>query len=155
MYRLCSLLPILSVSPVGSRQHRRYIVPKSCIYSQSAPEERRNCPPETCRASLKESIKQILLLLVGCWYQYQVYNFWTTFLNISRLWLMIMNILFKSTLKRFLYHHSFYSMNEYYEYKLKRLIHWYIILTLLIVYDTDNCICSDVIIVNNYITIIL
>jgi len=24
---------------------------------------------------------------------------------------------FKSTLKRFLYHHSFYSMNEYYEYK--------------------------------------
>jgi len=36
---------------------------------------------------------------------------------------------FKSTLKRFLYHHSFYSMNEYYECKedkninLKRLIH--------------------------------
>jgi hypothetical protein len=24
---------------------------------------------------------------------------------------------FKSTLKRFLYHHSFYSMNEYYQYK--------------------------------------
>ena len=24
---------------------------------------------------------------------------------------------FKSTLKRFLYHHTFYSMNEYYEYK--------------------------------------
>ena len=24
---------------------------------------------------------------------------------------------FKSTFKRFLYHHSFYSMNEYYEYK--------------------------------------
>jgi hypothetical protein len=24
---------------------------------------------------------------------------------------------FKTTLKRFLYHHSFYSMNEYYEYK--------------------------------------
>jgi len=24
---------------------------------------------------------------------------------------------FKSTLKRFLYHHSFYSMDEYYEYK--------------------------------------
>ena len=27
---------------------------------------------------------------------------------------------FKSTLKRFLYHHSFYSMNEYYEYKEDR-----------------------------------
>ena len=29
---------------------------------------------------------------------------------------------FKSTLKRFLYHHSFYSMNEYYEYKEYRRI---------------------------------
>jgi len=29
---------------------------------------------------------------------------------------------FKSTLKRFLYHHSFYSMNEYYEYKEDRRI---------------------------------
>jgi len=29
---------------------------------------------------------------------------------------------FKSTLKRFLYHHSFYSMNGYYEYKEDRLI---------------------------------
>jgi len=27
---------------------------------------------------------------------------------------------FKSTLKRFLYHHSFYSMNEYYKYKEDR-----------------------------------
>jgi hypothetical protein len=27
---------------------------------------------------------------------------------------------FKSSLKRFLYHHSFYSMNEYYEYKAER-----------------------------------
>jgi hypothetical protein len=29
---------------------------------------------------------------------------------------------FKSTLKRFLYHHSFYSMNEYYEYKENRRV---------------------------------
>jgi len=29
---------------------------------------------------------------------------------------------FKSTLKRFLYHHSFYSMNGYYEYKEDRRI---------------------------------
>ena len=29
---------------------------------------------------------------------------------------------FKLTLKRFLYHHSFYSMNEYYEYKEDRRI---------------------------------
>ena len=29
---------------------------------------------------------------------------------------------FKSTLKRFLYHHSFYSMNEYYEYSEDRTI---------------------------------
>jgi hypothetical protein len=29
---------------------------------------------------------------------------------------------FKSTLKRFLYHHSFYSLNEYYEYKEDRRI---------------------------------
>jgi len=29
---------------------------------------------------------------------------------------------FKSTLKRFLYHHSSYSMNEYYEYKEERKI---------------------------------
>ena len=29
---------------------------------------------------------------------------------------------FKSTLERFLYHHSFYSMNEYYEYKECRRI---------------------------------
>jgi len=29
---------------------------------------------------------------------------------------------FKSTLKRFLYHHSLYSMNEYYEYKEDRRI---------------------------------
>ena len=29
---------------------------------------------------------------------------------------------FKSTLKRFLYHHSFYSMNEYYEHKEDRRI---------------------------------
>jgi hypothetical protein len=28
----------------------------------------------------------------------------------------------KSTLKRFLYHHSFYSVNEYYEYKEDRRI---------------------------------
>jgi hypothetical protein len=27
---------------------------------------------------------------------------------------------FKVTLKKFLYHHSFYSMDEYYEYKEKR-----------------------------------
>ena len=49
---------------------------------------------------------------------------------------------FKSTLKRFLYHDSFYSINEYCEYKedinLKRLILWYIILTLLIWYDTGD-----------------
>ena len=31
------------VTPVGSRQHHRYIVPNSCIYSQSAPEDVRNC----------------------------------------------------------------------------------------------------------------
>jgi hypothetical protein len=29
---------------------------------------------------------------------------------------------FKSALKRFLYHHSFYSMNEYYEYNEDRRI---------------------------------
>jgi hypothetical protein len=29
---------------------------------------------------------------------------------------------FKSTLKRFLYHHSFYSMDEYYEYKDDRRV---------------------------------
>ena len=29
---------------------------------------------------------------------------------------------FKSTLKRFLYHHSFYSMDEYYEYKEDRRV---------------------------------
>jgi len=29
---------------------------------------------------------------------------------------------FKSTLKRFLYHHSFYSVNKYYEYKEDRRI---------------------------------
>jgi len=29
---------------------------------------------------------------------------------------------FKSTLKRFLYHYSFYSMNDYYEYKEDRTI---------------------------------
>jgi hypothetical protein len=29
---------------------------------------------------------------------------------------------FKVTLKRFLYHHSFYSMDEYYEYKEKRRV---------------------------------
>ena len=29
---------------------------------------------------------------------------------------------FKSTFKRSLYHHSFYSMNEYYEYKEDRKI---------------------------------
>jgi hypothetical protein len=29
---------------------------------------------------------------------------------------------FKSILKRFLYHHSFYSMNEYYEYKENRSV---------------------------------
>jgi hypothetical protein len=29
---------------------------------------------------------------------------------------------FKSTLKRFLYHHSFYTMNENYEYKEERSI---------------------------------
>jgi len=29
---------------------------------------------------------------------------------------------FKSTLKRFLYHHSFYSMNEYYKHKEDRRI---------------------------------
>ena len=59
---------IQSVSPVGSRQQSQYIVPKSCIYSQSAPEDGRNCRPETRTASLKESIKQILPHLVGCWY---------------------------------------------------------------------------------------
>jgi hypothetical protein len=29
---------------------------------------------------------------------------------------------FKSTLKRFLYRHSFYSMNEYYQYKEKKRV---------------------------------
>ena len=29
---------------------------------------------------------------------------------------------FKATLKRFLYHHSFYSINEYYEYEEDRRI---------------------------------
>jgi len=37
---------IQSVSPVGSRQHSRCIVPKSCIYSQSAPEYGRKCRPQ-------------------------------------------------------------------------------------------------------------
>jgi len=32
--------------PIGSRQQSRYIVPKSCIYSQSAPEDGRNCRPK-------------------------------------------------------------------------------------------------------------
>ena len=31
-------------------------------------------------------------------------------------------ICFKSTLKRFLYHHSFYSMDEYYEFKEDRWV---------------------------------
>jgi len=41
-YRL-DMDSIQSVSLVGSRQHSRYIVPKSCIYSQSATEDGRNC----------------------------------------------------------------------------------------------------------------
>jgi len=53
-------------SLVGSRRQSRYIVPKSCIYTQSA--KWAKLSPETCRASLKESIQQNLLHLVGCWY---------------------------------------------------------------------------------------
>jgi hypothetical protein len=80
MYRLCCLLPTgdtdwmelssnQSVSPVDSRQQSRYIVPKK-LYIQSKCSWRwANLSPETCRASLKESIKQILLHLVDCWYQ--------------------------------------------------------------------------------------
>ena len=34
------------MSPVGSRQQSRYIVPKSCIYGQSVPEDGRNCRPK-------------------------------------------------------------------------------------------------------------
>ena len=52
----------------GSRQHSRYFVPKRCIYGQSAPEDGRNCRPKHVEQALKESIKQILLHLVGCWY---------------------------------------------------------------------------------------
>jgi len=37
---------VQSVPPVGSRQQSQYIVPKSCIYSQSAPEDGRNCRPK-------------------------------------------------------------------------------------------------------------
>jgi len=37
---------IQSVSPVGGRQHSRYVVPKSYIYSKSAPEDGRNCRPK-------------------------------------------------------------------------------------------------------------
>jgi len=40
MYQLCCLLP------TGSRQESRYFFPKSCIYSQSAPEDGRNCRPK-------------------------------------------------------------------------------------------------------------
>jgi hypothetical protein len=36
--------------------------------------------------------------------------------------LIINQTCFNSTLKRFLYHHSFYSMNECYEYKENRRI---------------------------------
>jgi hypothetical protein len=52
----------------GSRQHSRYFVPKRCIYSQSSPEDGRNCRPKHVEQALKESIKQLLLHLVGCWY---------------------------------------------------------------------------------------
>jgi len=31
---------------VGSRQQSRYIVPKTCVYSQSAPEDGKNCRPK-------------------------------------------------------------------------------------------------------------
>ena len=37
---------IQSVSPVGSRQQSRYIVPESCIYSRSAPQDGQNCRPK-------------------------------------------------------------------------------------------------------------
>jgi len=37
---------IQSVSPVGSRRQSQYIAPKSCIYSQSAPEDEQNCRPK-------------------------------------------------------------------------------------------------------------
>ena len=46
-----------------------------------------------------------------------IYQFLTSFLNMTN-----DHKYFKSTLKRFIYHHSFYSMNEYYEYKEDRRI---------------------------------
>jgi hypothetical protein len=39
---------------------------------------------------------------------------------------------FRSSLKRFLYHHHFYSMEEYYEYKENVLWNWYITFNLLL-----------------------
>ena len=53
---------VQSMSPVGSRQQSR------CMYGQRAPWRWAKLSPETRRASLKESIEQIWLHLVGCWY---------------------------------------------------------------------------------------
>ena len=53
-----------SVSPVGSRQQSQYIVPKSSIYIVKVLMKTGETVAETCRASLKESIKQILLHLL-------------------------------------------------------------------------------------------
>jgi len=44
---------IQTVSPVGSRQHSRYSVTKNFLYSQSAPEDGRNCRPKHVQQAWK------------------------------------------------------------------------------------------------------
>jgi hypothetical protein len=39
---------------------------QKAAYTQSAPEDGRNYPPKYVEQALKESIKQILLHLIGC-----------------------------------------------------------------------------------------
>ena len=63
MHRLCCLL---STGVTGRLQTAESVhFSKNCMYSQSAPWRWAKLSPETCRASLKESIKQILLHLSG------------------------------------------------------------------------------------------
>jgi len=62
-----------TVTPGGSRQHRRYIVPKSCVYSQSAPEDGQNCRPKHVQQAWKNKWKtnfaaSCWLLISLCWW---------------------------------------------------------------------------------------
>jgi hypothetical protein len=45
-FDVCVTVSCRPVSPFGSWRQSWYIVPKSCIYSQSAPEDGRNCRPK-------------------------------------------------------------------------------------------------------------